>query len=117
MNKLMLLAATLLTGTVASANTIAVRFQPCSNSPSYICAYVYSDLTRNVNYNQEVGVMIPSVTVRGQIAEMIATGRPSLAMNIEGRVVKVGAISGPDYLQLNVDSLKANSNMPRPRGF
>ena len=100
------------TGSFAKADTIAVEFAPCSGNSNFICALVYIAAAP-----VEMGVQADA-GISQQILGLIGPHGRTLAMNVEGRVVTVNRIGGGgQYSQLQVYSLRANPNAPRPRGF
>lgn len=122
--KKLILIGFLTWGMAASANTISVEFQVCSNSHADLCAIVYSDLTTKRSYKQEEMLLVDDPSLSDSKAEEMGkkirvwigasgSGR-SFATNIEGRVVSVKRINGSKYNKLIMRDFSTSG--PRPRG-
>lgn len=108
-------------GTVASANTITVEFQKCSNNSAALCALVYNDLTANRSYNQEEMLLSDDPSLSDVEAQeigkkiqssILANGR-SFATNINGKIVSVNKFGGGKYNKLIMSGFSTSG--PRPR--
>lgn len=121
--KKLILIGILAWGTIASANTISVEFQKCSDNPDNLCALVYQDLTAKRSYNQEEMVVFddPILTesqarkIQKKIWGMIEKVGRTFAVNIEGKIVSVKRIGGGKYNKLIMRGF-STSSAPRPRG-
>ena len=107
--KSLFFALALFVGTQAQAATIAVEFTGCAASPNNICAIVYG-----ARGPEEMGVQADP-QVGQQIANLLGRFQRTLAMNIEGKIVTVNGFGDKSYRQLQVYSLNADPNAPRPR--
>lgn len=91
--KLVIAVLSLLAVQSASANTLALRLVPCTNSES-VCAKVYNDSTANVDYKGAEMTFIADGEMRTQIyaAAQAFNGQ---TLQVEGKVFPV--FSGDTY--------------------
>lgn len=105
----------------AQGKIVSVEFQWCEGQ--YVCALVYQVMDNNgvIEYSLAGEVMTVeafSPEVENQVVSVIPDVGRSVAMNVEGQVVRVNRLGGSTYKKLVVTSMDVqNTNAPRPRGL
>jgi hypothetical protein len=119
--KSLILIGGLMMGTMTQANVVSVEFKGCVRPAGVICAKVYSDLTKNIDYKgQEMRVTLvksklnPDNKLADKIKAAIAGGKQSLAMNVEAKVVRLQKIIGASEMQIAISGISEAG--PKPRG-